>query len=314
MSLCTVTQWTQPIRVWTAASDPAREWTVSESVGDKQQNVFAFDMTAEGERPAQEYYDAIKERFAGERDRRLDYRPPGTEIYQEMAGDLAEYETDPYADEWAPREPLVDEVEVLCIGGGFYWNRYPGIACDVVAYDYLPLLDETGYVPSRHYVLGQEIWDYCKSIAEKYDLYQHAVFQTTVTPTVWNEAEQLWSVGTDRGDEVRARRIDGPLLIEEQQCKRPCFHNDCLPTFNRPNVHLVDTHGKGSLRLARRARCSTARCSRSTSSSTRPVSRCRRPASTTASWPTCATTSPTTSSSQPAEIVATRHPGTKDIA
>ena len=28
-------------------------------------------------------------------------------------------------------------------------------------------------------------------------------------------------------------------------CKRPCFHNDYLPTFNRPSVHLVDTRGKG---------------------------------------------------------------------
>jgi cyclohexanone monooxygenase len=28
-------------------------------------------------------------------------------------------------------------------------------------------------------------------------------------------------------------------------CKRPCFHNEYLPTFNRPNVHLVDTHSKG---------------------------------------------------------------------
>ena len=28
-------------------------------------------------------------------------------------------------------------------------------------------------------------------------------------------------------------------------CKRPCFHNDYLPAFNRPNVHLVDTQGKG---------------------------------------------------------------------
>ena len=31
-------------------------------------------------------------------------------------------------------------------------------------------------------------------------------------------------------------------------CKRPCFHNDYLPTFNLPSVHLVDTHGKGITR------------------------------------------------------------------
>ena len=28
-------------------------------------------------------------------------------------------------------------------------------------------------------------------------------------------------------------------------CKRPCFDNDYLPTYNRPNVHLIDTHGQG---------------------------------------------------------------------
>ena len=32
-------------------------------------------------------------------------------------------------------------------------------------------------------------------------------------------------------------------------CKRPCFHNDYLPTFNRPNVHLVDTHGEGITKI-----------------------------------------------------------------
>src|SRR4029079_7422003 len=32
-------------------------------------------------------------------------------------------------------------------------------------------------------------------------------------------------------------------------CKRPCFHNDYLPTFNRPNVHLVDTQGEGITRI-----------------------------------------------------------------
>ena len=34
-------------------------------------------------------------------------------------------------------------------------------------------------------------------------------------------------------------------------CKRPCFHNDYLPTFNRPNVHLVDTHGEGITKIGR---------------------------------------------------------------
>src|SRR5262249_47275042 len=30
-----------------------------------------------------------------------------------------------------------------------------------------------------------------------------------------------------------------------QFCKRPCFHDSYLQTFNRPNVTLVDTQGKG---------------------------------------------------------------------
>nr|MCS5571597.1 NAD(P)/FAD-dependent oxidoreductase [Pseudomonadales bacterium] len=28
-------------------------------------------------------------------------------------------------------------------------------------------------------------------------------------------------------------------------CKRPCFHNEYLPSFNQNNVHLIDTQGKG---------------------------------------------------------------------
>jgi cation diffusion facilitator CzcD-associated flavoprotein CzcO len=34
-----------------------------------------------------------------------------------------------------------------------------------------------------------------------------------------------------------------------QFCKRPCFHDEYLQTFNRPNVHLVDTDGKGVERI-----------------------------------------------------------------
>src|SRR5262252_1007477 len=190
------------------------------------------------ERP-QSYYDAIKERFAEERDLRLKYRPEGTaQFTSDFSGGLAKYADDPYAGEGgAPRDPITDTVEVLFIGGGFsalltsarlrergvesiriverggdvggtwYWNRYPGVACDVVAYDYLPLLDETGYVPTRHYARGDEIFGYCQAIAKRYNLYDLAVFQTTVTSTVWDEDEQMWHLETDRGDHMKARFV-----------------------------------------------------------------------------------------------------------
>jgi cation diffusion facilitator CzcD-associated flavoprotein CzcO len=192
---------------------------------------------ARPERP-QQYYDQIKEKFKEERDLRLDYRPPGTEQFtSEFIGDLAKYAVDPYAKEVASREPISDEVEVLFIGGGFsalltsarlkeqgiervrivergsdvggtwYWNRYPGAACDVVSYDYLPLLDELDYVPVNHYSRGPEIFSHCQAIAHKYHLYDLAVFNTTVTQTRWEEADQLWHVETDQGDVMRAQFV-----------------------------------------------------------------------------------------------------------
>lgn len=186
----------------------------------------------------QNYYDDIKRKFAEERDLRLSYRPEGTQQFtSELEGDLAKYAIDPYSPEVPAREPLNDTVEVLFIGGGFsalltsarlhekgvesiriverggdvggtwYWNRYPGAACDVVAYDYLPLLDELDYVPVRHYSQGPEIFGHCQAIARKYDLYRLAVFHTTVTETRWDESDQLWHIRTDRGDHMRAQFV-----------------------------------------------------------------------------------------------------------
>lgn len=166
------------------------------------------------------------------------YRPPGTnQSTSEFSGDLAKYAIDPYAKEVPGREPITDKVEVLFIGGGFsalltsarlrergiesirivergsdvggtwYWNRYPGAACDVVSYDYLPLLDELNYVPVNHYSRGPEIFNHCQAIARKYNLYDLAVFNTTVTETRWEESDQLWHIKTDRGDEMRAQFV-----------------------------------------------------------------------------------------------------------
>ena len=189
-------------------------------------------------RRPQEYYDEVKQKFAEERDLRLDYRPEGTDQFtSELTGSLERYSVDPHAQDPSPREPLSDTVECLFIGGGFsalltsarlrekgvesiriverggdvggtwYWNRYPGVACDVVAYDYLPLLDEMGYVPKDHYAKGSEILAHCQAIANKYGLYELAVFETTVTSTIWDEDEEMWKIETDRGDRMKARFV-----------------------------------------------------------------------------------------------------------
>ena len=93
------------------------------------------------------------------------------------------------------------------MGGTWYWNRYPGAACDVVSYDYLPLLDELDYVPVNHYSRGPEIFSHCQAIAHKYNLYDLAVFNTTVTETRWDQTDQLWHVETDQGDVMRAQFV-----------------------------------------------------------------------------------------------------------
>lgn len=197
----------------------------------------SVDWFSKPKRP-QEYYDHIKQKFAEERDLRLSYRPEGTKQYtSDLTGEFARYEVDPYGGEITPRQSISDTVECLFIGGGFsalltsarlreygvesirivergadvggtwYWNRYPGAACDVVAYDYLPLLDEMNYVPSRHYAKGPEIFGHCQAIARKYNLYELAIFQTTVTETVWDEAARMWNIATDRGDHLKAKFV-----------------------------------------------------------------------------------------------------------
>jgi cation diffusion facilitator CzcD-associated flavoprotein CzcO len=188
----------------------------------------------------QSYYDDIEKKFGEERDLRLNYRPEGKSQYitdLEKDADLARYETDPFAEPFVERAPLTDHVECLCIGGGFsallaaarlrekgvksirivergadvggtwYWNRYPGIACDTPSYDYIPLLDEVGKVPASYYAKGPEIYAHCQEIAKKYDLYKLAVFQTTVLSTIWDPKEKLWRVTTDRGDQMTAQFV-----------------------------------------------------------------------------------------------------------
>ena len=179
--------------------------------------------------------EALREKYRQERDRRL--KAAGTDQYTFAEGSFARFADDPYAAPAPARAPIVRELDVLVIGTGFggiecaatlgkagvddflmvdgasdfggtwYWNRYPGLRCDIESYIYLPYLEETGYMPTERYVRGQEISDYCQLLGRHFDLYRRTLFQTRVTAMSWDDVVARWIVTTSRGDELSARFV-----------------------------------------------------------------------------------------------------------
>ncbi len=175
----------------------------------------------------------LRERYRIEREKRL--RSDGNSQYLELDAVFKDIDADPYAAPGFTRDPIVEEIEVVIVGGGFggmlaaanlrkegvnsfriidkaadfggtwYWNRYPGAACDVESYSYLPLLEETGYIPTEKYAKAPEIFAYCQLIGRHFDLYPAALFQTEVEAAAWNDTTHRWTVATTRGDRLSAR-------------------------------------------------------------------------------------------------------------
>ena len=185
--------------------------------------------------------DALREKYLLERDKRI--RRDGNAQYVEVAGQFAEFLLDPYT-EPVDRPPLLDDITVAIIGGGFaglitgarlteagiddfrimekggdfggtwYWNRYPGAQCDVESYVYLPLLEETSYVPSEKYARAPEILEHCHRIARHFNLYERSCLSTEVTAIAWDDTRLRWTILTNRGDRISARFLvmgNGPL-------------------------------------------------------------------------------------------------------
>ncbi len=185
--------------------------------------------------------EELRRKYHDERVKRL--RPEGNEQYIEPSGTFAGMQADPYV-EWVERPPQQREVEVAIIGAGFagllagarlrevgitdlclidgagdvggvwYWNRYPGAACDTAAMIYLPLLEETGYMPSAKYVEGPEIYAHAQRIARHFRLTDGALFSTEVEAMSWDEEQSRWELKTNRGDTILASFVvagTGPL-------------------------------------------------------------------------------------------------------
>jgi cyclohexanone monooxygenase len=187
--------------------------------------------------------EALKQKYREEREKRL--RAEGNDQYIRIKDDLVHYLTDPYLPV-VEREPIRDHVTFAFIGGGFaglvtgarlvergitdvriidkagdfggtwYWNRYPGAQCDTASFVYMPLLEETGHMPTEKYAHAPEILEHCQRIGKQFGLYDKALFHTEVTGLTWDESRSRWIIQTNRGDEFTAQFVGmgtGPLHV-----------------------------------------------------------------------------------------------------
>lgn len=185
-------------------------------------------------------FEAVRDRYRIERERR---EAAGDRRYSDSTGRRSQLLADPYSGP-LQRDAVDEQADVLVVGGGFggllaavrlhqagvqririveaggdvggtwYWNRYPGAACDIESYIYFPLLEETGYMPVERYSKASEIRAHCRRIAEHFGLYDDVLLSTQVTKLDWDSQAARWRVGTDRGDVIRARFVvlsTGPL-------------------------------------------------------------------------------------------------------
>ncbi len=187
--------------------------------------------------------EPLRQKYREERDKRL--RADGIEQYIRIAHHFPEYLDDPYMPV-VDRTPKLDHVTFALVGGGFaglltgarlhevgisdvriidkagdfggtwYWNRYPGAQCDTTSFIYMPLLEETGHMPTEKYAHAPEILEHCRRIAMQYGLYESALFHTEVTGLDWDGARDVWVIRTTRGDRFTARYVAlgiGPLHV-----------------------------------------------------------------------------------------------------
>ncbi len=177
--------------------------------------------------------EAVRAKYLEERDRRL---VPGRTDVRDLRRDeqFARLRNDPFTP-FEERDPLVEDVDVVIVGGGiagilagvqlreagveririvdqaggvggtWYWNRYPGVMCDVESYIYLPMLEEMGYLPKDRYASGEEIRLHLQAIADRHDLVDDALFHTDVSRAAWDDEVARWQISTDRGDALTCR-------------------------------------------------------------------------------------------------------------
>jgi cation diffusion facilitator CzcD-associated flavoprotein CzcO len=112
------------------------------------------------------------------------------------------------------KERGIDNVLVLerseGIGGTWYNNRYPGLACDVPSdlYSYSFFQD---FDWSRQFARRAEMCSYVEMAAERFGVVDRIIVNAGVQRARWHEGAALWELGTFDGRTYRARTVIGAV-------------------------------------------------------------------------------------------------------
>ncbi|KAJ5197351.1 hypothetical protein N7449_007830 [Penicillium cf. viridicatum] len=93
------------------------------------------------------------------------------------------------------------------VGGTWFENTYPGVACDIPAHAYT-FLFEPNPNWSHFYAPGPEIEEYIQRTTRKWSLDKDIQFNTRVTETVWDDEVGKWKVEVDQGGTIMHDEAD----------------------------------------------------------------------------------------------------------
>ncbi|KAL2162933.1 hypothetical protein VTH06DRAFT_6769 [Thermothelomyces fergusii] len=139
-------------------------------------------------------------------------------------------------------------------GGTWWWNRYPGLHCDIESYTYMPLLEETGYVPKSKYAPGPELLEHADRIATQWGLNDKTLFRTSVKTIKWDDGARLWNLdvteGRGPGQQSRELKLQARyvllasgILTNPQVPKIPGLETFAGPVFHTARWNYEVTGG-----------------------------------------------------------------------
>jgi cyclohexanone monooxygenase len=115
------------------------------------------------------------------------------------------------------------------VGGTWYWNRYPGVRCDIESVDYSYSFSdelEQEWEWSERYPTGPEILRYLNHVADRFDLRRDIQLSTRVVGATYDEGTSRWEVHTADGARYNARYC--------------VMASGCLSSQHRPPLQGLD--------------------------------------------------------------------------